>query len=106
MGDHRQVKIQVLRETINGIFDFIERDLGLSTAELPSNFYWTVPDEALYAMEHLPTQLDSGSLNDDLEFVESAHANREQAMPVMFMHLAPLLRALAFAVPSYTSPED
>jgi hypothetical protein len=67
---------------------------------------WTVPDDELYALEHSPRQLECGSLDDDLEFVESAQCQSRQAIPLMFVHLAPLLRALASAVPSYTSPND
>jgi len=106
MENAKQISIQTLRETINSVFDFIERDLGQSAVVPPSNYYWTVPDDALYAMEHPPKQLDCGSLNDDLEFVEAAHANREQAIPLMFMHLAPLLYALAKSVPSFAPPKD
>lgn len=106
MENARQVSIRTLRETINSVFDFIERDLGRSTVALPANYYWAVPDDALYAMEQPPQQLDCGSLADDLEFVEAAHAHREQAIPLMFMHLGPLLCALAKSVPSFTSPAD
>ncbi len=104
MENAKQVNIRVLRETINSVFDFIERDPDQSVVALPSNFYWTVPDDALFAMDQPPKQLDCGSLNDDLEFVEAAHATREQATPLMFMHLAPLLYALAKVVPSFAAP--
>ena len=106
MANAKQVSIKTLRETVSSVFEFIERDLGVSTVELPANYYWSVPDDALYTMGQPPAQLDCGSLNDDLEFVEAAHAHREQAVPLMLMHLAPLLYALAKAVPSFTSPED
>lgn len=106
MENVKQVSIERLRETINSVFDFIERDLGQSAVPLPSNYYWTVPDDALYMMEHPPKQLDCGSLTDDLEFAEAAYTNREQAIPLMFIHLAPLLYALAKSVPSFTSPKE
>jgi hypothetical protein len=102
----KQVNIRVLRETLNSVLDFIEHDLKKSDVQLPADYYWVVPDDSLYAMPQPPTQLDCGSLNDDLEFVEQAHAHREQALPLIFMHLAPLLVALSKAVPSFTSPED
>jgi hypothetical protein len=78
----------------------------MSVVQLPANYYWEVPDDALFAMTRKPAQLDCGSLNDDLEFVEQAHQHREQALRVMFIHLAPLLYALSKAVPSFTSSED
>ena len=87
----KQVDIRVLRETMNSVFDFIEHDLKKSHVQLPADYYWVVPDDSLYVMAQSPTQLDCGNLNDDLDFVEQAHAHREQALPLMFMHLAPLL---------------
>lgn len=105
MESHKEVSVQMLREVANNVFDFIQRDLGQDMVKLPSNFYWVVPDDVLYSMGAQPKQLDCGSLNDDSEFVEKAHAHREQAIPLMFMHLAPLLYALAKAVPSFAPPK-
>jgi hypothetical protein len=105
-GNPKQVDIKMLRETLNSVLDFIEHDLKKSAVQLPADYYWVVPDDALYAMVQPPAQLDCGSLNDDLDFVEQAHEHREQALPVMFIHLAPLLYALSKAVPSFTSPDD
>jgi hypothetical protein len=106
MENAKQVDVRVLRETVNAVLDFIERDLGKSAVPLPSNYYWTVTDDALYSMSEPPKQLDCGSLVDDLEFVQAAYANREQAIPLMLIHLAPLLYALAKAVPSFTEPSE
>lgn len=99
-----RVEFRTLRETINAIFDFIENDLRLESVELPENFYWTVPDDVLFDMSAPPSQLDVGSLVDDLESVRSAHADRARAFPLMFWHVAPLLYVLKDAVPSYVSP--
>jgi hypothetical protein len=46
-------------------------------------------------------QLDCGSLTDDFEFVMAAYKDKSQAMPLVLMHIAPLLKALSTAVPSY-----
>lgn len=98
------VDLKVLREVTNRIFDFIERDLNLKTVELPHNFYWSIGDDVLYEMGQQPQQLDCGSLVDDFDFVASAHKNSGQAIPLDLMHVAPLLRALSIAVPSYKPP--
>jgi hypothetical protein len=93
--------LKVLRAVTERIFDFIERDLQISSVELPHDFYWTLADDVLYKIEQQPQQLDCGSLADDAEFVAAAHKNPEQAIPLVLMHVAPLLRALSTAVPSY-----
>jgi hypothetical protein len=100
-----KVRIDVLRNVTNRILDFIERDLQMESVELPHNFYWSMSDDVLYELNQQPQQLDCGSLIDDLEFVTSAHENPSQAIPLVLMHVAPLLKALSTAVPSYKPPK-
>lgn len=98
------VDVNVLREVTNRIFDFIQRDLELRVVDLPENFYRDVAEDDLYGMENQPKQLEFGSLADDMEFVEAAHKDPSQAIPETLLHVAPLLRALATAVPNYKPP--
>lgn len=102
------VRIEVLREVTNRIFDFIERDLGKSTVDLSHNFYWSIPDDVRYKVEQSPgkDELVNGSLVDDLDFVMSAYRDSGQAIPLVLMHIAPLLDALATAAPNYKSPPE
>lgn len=98
------VDVKVLREVIERILDFIERDLKLKAVELPHNFYWSLAEDVLYKMEQQPQELDCGSLVDDYHFVAAAHKDPDQAIPLILMHVAPLLKALSIAVPSYKPP--
>ena len=104
MASPNTVSIEVLRKTINGIFDFIEKDLGIADVELKQNYYWSITDDVLYSMGEPPKQLAVGSLVDDYEFVLSASKSKEQQLPIDFMHIAPLLHALWQSVPNYASP--
>jgi hypothetical protein len=74
--------------------------------DLTKNFYWSIDDESLFATAEKPKELDVGSLVDDWEFVLSASKHPDRALPANLVHVAPLLRALAMAVPSYTKPKD
>jgi hypothetical protein len=103
MERNSAMKIQALRAVVNSILDFIERDLGKSEITFKNNFYWSISEDVLYAMGNRP-ELDTGSLADDWEFVLSAFENRDQALPIVLIHVAPLLRALATELPSYKSP--
>jgi hypothetical protein len=98
------INIDVLRKTINGILDFIEKDLGITEVELKKNHYWSITDDVLYSMDEPPKQLAVGSLVDDWDFVLSA-SKSDQQLPIMFIHIAPLIQALSQGVPNYTSPE-
>lgn len=75
----------------------------MKSVELSHNLYWSVDDDDLYEMNKDP-QLNVGSLVDDLEFTSAAHEDASQAVPLVLMHVAPLLKALSTAVPNYKSP--
>lgn len=100
------VNIQALRDVVNRIFDFIEKDVGRSDIDLKNNYYWTIGDDVLYSMDNKPQELDCGSLVDDWEFVLSAYNNPDRSLPATLLHVAPLLRALATIVPSYKAQND
>jgi hypothetical protein len=107
MASPNTISIDVLRKTINGIFEFIENEQhGGAEIELKQNYYWSITDDVLYSMEEPPKQLAVGSLADDYEFVLSASKSADQQLPIVFMHIAPLLQALWHAVPNYPSPGE
>jgi hypothetical protein len=105
MESAKSISIDVLRKTLNGIFDFIEKDLGITEVELRQNHYWSVTDDERYSMEDPPKELGVGSLIDDWDFVLSA-SKSDQQIPIDLIHIAPLLQVLSHAVPSYTAPRD
>ncbi|WP_254684277.1 hypothetical protein [Providencia heimbachae] len=41
------IELNVLKDTINTIFDEMKAD-GIESIELESDFYWNVPAESLY----------------------------------------------------------
>ena len=105
MASDQAIKIDVLRKTINGILDFIEKDLALSEVKLENDHYWNVLDGETYETKR-PTELGAGSLQDDWEFLLSSAKDKDQQLPIMLIHVAPILHALSQAVPSYTSPSQ
>src|SRR5262245_56752099 len=105
MASDQAIQIDVLRKTINGILDFIEKDLGLSAVDLKRDHYWNVLDSDAYEIAK-PSELAAGSLQDDWEFLLAAEKDKAQQLPIMLIHVAPILQALAQAVPSYTSPRE
>ena len=102
MEDDKVVKIATLRKVFNGILDFIENDLAKNEVDLQKDHYWEIPECDVYETSR-PTQLVAGSLIDDWHFLTSAAKDKEQQIPIMLAHLAPILQALSQAVPSYTS---
>jgi hypothetical protein len=103
MNHGSRVRVEDLRKAINRVLDFVERDLGKETVDLPHNFYWSIQENYLYSMDHPPRELECGSLVDDLEFMIDGIDDPSRALPIVLIHIAPILRCLAFAVPNFLS---
>ena len=103
MASNRPIQIETLRRIINGILDFVEKDLAISEVDLKQDHYWNVFDDDMYELAR-PKELGAGSLQDDWEFLLSSAKDKAQQLPIMLIHVAPILQALSQAVPSYTSP--
>jgi hypothetical protein len=99
-----KVDIQVLREVTNRIFDFIESKLEMKSVEMPRDLYWSIHGDQLYDMSREPSDIICGSLADDYEFIVSSYKSSGNAIPLDLMHVAPVLNALAKAVPSFEPP--
>ena len=94
-NDTASINLEELRDVVNAIFDHLTKDLGLSNVELSENFYQEVPASCLYEAGQEFVVPDVGSLFDDLEFLAPLVKDRSQAVSLMFMHVAPLLRFIA-----------
>lgn len=105
MENDRTIQIDTLRRVINGILDFIEKDLGIKEVELQKDNYWTFLDDTAPEVGR-PSEFGVGSLIDDWEFLLSSAKDKAQQLPIMLIHVAPILQALSQAVPSYTSPKE
>ena len=97
--DHKSViDIADLKEKINLILTHIAVDLGKNQVPLVEGFYWDVSDKDLYSTEKERPEFDVGSLVDDLDFLVSMSSERDQAVSLMLLHVAPILRYLALKV--------
>lgn len=92
------IKVSELRAIIDSILSHVENDLRLDEIELSEDYYWNIPDEALYSVGQNPSELTVGSLCDDLEFLRPLLKDKEQAFSLMLIHVAPLLRYIATKV--------
>ncbi|PIE41011.1 MAG: hypothetical protein CSA49_05605 [Gammaproteobacteria bacterium] len=97
------LKISELREITNLIFDYIQANLNIEAVRLEKDFYWQILDKNLYDPECQPNDFALGQLFDDLEFLKGVLRDKENAVPAMFMHLAPLLIYLSTQVNWYNS---
>jgi len=95
MGSDKFINIEELRTALNMIFDHIKEDLKIENCPLTENYYWDISDDSLYAVDKDVEPPSVGSLQDDFEFIETMLSQgRNQAVSLMLIHAAPLLRYL------------
>ena len=100
------ISIKYLRDITNHIFDFIENDLQLSEAVLNQNFYWAISEDDVYELSSEPKEMSVGSLIDDWDVIEGIDGDLSQALPLVFLHIGPLLQYLAAELPNYVSDDS
>jgi hypothetical protein len=92
------IKLDELQTVVNSIFNHIRSDLRLDEVELTADYYWDIPGSSLYAVGADMEAPTVGSLVDDLEFLRPLLTDQDQAVSLMLLHVAPLLRYIATKV--------
>ena len=87
-----EIRIADLRLITDRIFDHIEKDLHVSAVEIKQDYYWDLQDDNLYDPANEPTELGLGQLYEDWQFLSAILVDKEQAVALMLLHLAPILR--------------
>ena len=87
-----EINIADLREITNRIFDHIQNDLKIDRLHIDKDYYWDIPDEYLYDPLKDPAQFVLGQLYHDWEFLLPLITDKELAVSLMLIHVAPLLR--------------
>lgn len=88
------INIETLKRVVDVILDRMIADLGVREVciEYDDDFYWNVPADDLNPNKIASPTLDVGRLSDDLEFLQGIVEDRERAVSLMLIHVAPLLR--------------
>lgn len=88
------IKISDMRIIINKILDHIEHNLGVEVVNINEDNYWDIPDKDRYDFSKLPDGFAHGQLVDDWEFILPILSNKDYAVSLNLIHVAPLLRRL------------
>ncbi|MFT3664268.1 hypothetical protein [Piscinibacter sp.] len=89
-----EIKISDLRLVIERILSHIEHELGYAAVRLDQDDYWDIADDERYDFTKSPTSLGHGQLRDDWNFLTSILEDKDQAVSLMLVHVAPLLRRI------------
>ncbi len=92
------VGIRRLRAAVDRVLEHIEQDLGISKLGLDDAYYWEVADSSVFQVDRKEPRLDIGDLHDDWGFLRRVLDGGEQAVSLVLIHVAPLLRYLAIKV--------
>jgi len=92
-----EIRLAELKAVVDAIFDRLiaESKTGVAALSDDSDFYWEVPAKSLYSVGNEPKELEVGRLSDDWEFLLPLLQDKQQAFPLMLMHVAPLMRYLS-----------
>jgi hypothetical protein len=89
-----EINISDIRLIVNRILDHIEHDLGRSKVAIHNDDYWEVSDSQRYIFSASPSEHTVGKLTDDWEFLSAILDDKQQAVSLMLVHAAPLLREI------------
>lgn len=92
------INLTELKSAIDAIFLHMTDGLGLHEIPLSQDYYAEVPEESLYAVGQAIESPSVGSLVDDLRFLNGMSRDKDEAVSLMLMHVAPLLRYIAHKV--------
>ena len=96
------LKLSDLRAVINKIFDHLEHDTNIKSIDIWDNYYYEIGIEDSFKEIGVPPtseEIGIGDLVDDWEFLKPLiDKDREMAVSLMFIHVAPILKAIAHRV--------
>ena len=90
-----EVSLSDLRSIANNLFDFLEHTMHVQKIVLEADMYWEVLESEKYNLDATPENLGVGQLYDDLEFLRGCLADKSNAAPANFQHLAAILGYIA-----------
>ena len=88
------VNASELRVIVNRIRDHIEKDLGVTDIALTQDDYWTIVGNERFDLTRTPEVNGVGKLYDDWEFLQPLLKDKDQAVALMLVHVAPILHWL------------
>ena len=93
------IDLDDLKRASEQLIDVVRSRTG-PRIELDLDMYWSVPEQGRYDVHHEPSELEVGSLVDDLGRVQDAMEQPEQALGYHLVWLSAILRAVGDQNPS------
>lgn len=97
-NEQASINLAALKSAIDAIFSHMTDGLGLHEIPLSQDYYAEIPEELLYEVGQAVENPSVGSLVDDLRFLDGMSRDKDEAVSLMLVHVAPLLRYIAYKV--------
>ncbi|NVJ23906.1 MULTISPECIES: hypothetical protein [Myxococcus] len=88
-----KIKVSELRHVTNLLLDHLERS-GHLEVEFTEDFYWSIPEDRLYAVYDEPTGFTVGQLSDDWEELRQIGSGQKPPVGYGLVWLSSLLRRI------------
>jgi arginine repressor len=92
--DLKTIDLQNIKIIVDTILDRMINELEIRKVCISDDqdFYWDLNKEDVFKVKEKQPDLGVGRLSDDWEFLQSILKDREHAVSLMLIHVAPLLR--------------
>jgi hypothetical protein len=88
-----QINMYDLKVITNRLLEWVITEHN-QELDVPDHFYWDIPADQLYSLDHEPTTFDVGQLSDDWLELRKLLDNQRVPIRQQFVWLASLFRAL------------
>ncbi|MEV0298358.1 hypothetical protein [Nocardia sp. NPDC050710] len=92
------VSLTELRRSVDLLLDHLEAATDGDTVRLDQDYFWSIPQDALYDIYRTPANLTIGQLSWSWEHLTDLLADPDQAVGHHLVWLADLLRAIGHKV--------
>ena len=92
--ESNELDLQQLRDICVTLFDNLIAKNESTVLRLSEDDYWEIKQSDRYDFNGIPSATESSKLSDDWEFLLAILKDGEQATTPMFLHLAPIIRAI------------
>lgn len=93
-----KIELDLLQDALAEIF-LLMKERGVENIELDADFYWHIPTDAIYDINHEPSQLDVGQLEDDYNTLSEAKIEN-RLIGYNLKNISSILRYLAERYPA------
>lgn len=92
-----KISVRELRAISDKLWDHLAAE-GYDEIEVPYDFYWDIPEEALHDLNHPPAEHYVGQLSDDWSFLQNLLDSNRDPVAYELVKLSAIVRAIGMQI--------